>query len=238
MINMDTEKDYGEAHLNPLQRQNMRIFIEATKSLMDSVGEEGLSIRKIAAKAGYNSATIYNYFQDLDELMLFGSVSFFRDVFQKVLEGRTDDMTWKDRYIYFFRSLASVSFRKPTAFYNMFYGPHSEELGRIMRVYFNQLYPEELNGIDAGFAQVMREGILVNKYRLLFTNLLREENYTEEVEEITPVLLNSLYHTFLHEAIKRGKDFDVEQKAAYFVNLVKTILDGSVIISNYQKEHD
>lgn len=68
MINMDTEKDYGEAHLNPLQRQNMRIFIEATKSLMDSVGEEGLSIRKIAAKAGYNSATIYNYFQDLDEL--------------------------------------------------------------------------------------------------------------------------------------------------------------------------
>lgn len=87
---MDTEKDYGEAHLNPLQRQNMRIFIEATKSLMDSVGEEGLSIRKIAAKAGYNSATIYNYFQDLDELMLFGSVSFFRDVFQKVLEGRTD----------------------------------------------------------------------------------------------------------------------------------------------------
>lgn len=52
MINMDTEKDYGEAHLNPLQRQNMRIFIEATKSLMDSVGEEGLSIRKIAAKAG------------------------------------------------------------------------------------------------------------------------------------------------------------------------------------------
>ena len=149
-----------------------------------------------------------------------------------------DDMTWKDRYIYFFRSLASVSFRKPKAFYNMFYGPHSEELGRIMRVYFNQLYPEELNGIDAGFAQVMREGILVNKYRLLFTNLLREENYTEEVEEITPVLLNSLYHTFLHEAIKRGKDFDVEQKAAYFVNLVKTILDGSVIISNYQKEHD
>ena len=184
MINMDTEKDYGEAHLNPLQRQNMRIFIEATKSLMDSVGEEGLSIRKIAAKAGYNSATIYNYFQDLDELMLFGSVSFFRDVFQKVLEGRTDDMTWKDRYIYFFRSLASASFRKPKAFYNMFYGPHSEELGRIMRVYFNQLYPEELNGIDAGFAQVMREGILVNKYRLLFTNLLREENYTEEVEEI------------------------------------------------------
>lgn len=45
MINMDTEKDYGEAHLNPLQRQNMRIFIEATKSLMDSVGEEGLSIQ-------------------------------------------------------------------------------------------------------------------------------------------------------------------------------------------------
>ena len=116
MINMDTEKDYGEAHLNPLQRQNMRIFIVATISLMDSVGEELRSIRKIAAKAGYKIAIIYNYFQDLDELMLFGSVSFFRDVFQKVLEGRTDDMTWKDRYIYFPRSFACVSPRKPKDF--------------------------------------------------------------------------------------------------------------------------
>ena len=88
MINMDTEKDYGEAHLNPLQRQNMRIFIEATKSLMDSVGEEGLSIRKIAAKAGYNSATIYNYFQDLDELMLF----WFRELFFAMFSKRS----WKD----------------------------------------------------------------------------------------------------------------------------------------------
>ena len=99
----------------------------------------------------------------------------------------------------------------------MFYGPHSEELGRIMRVYFNQLYPEELNGIDAGFAQVMREGILVNKYRLLFTNLLREENYTEEVEEITPRALKFSLSYIPSRSHQAGKDFDVEQKAAYLV---------------------
>lgn len=68
----------------------------------------------------------------------------------------------------------------------MFYGPHSEELGRIMRVYFNQLYPEELNGIDAGFAQVMREGILVNKYRLLLPICCGKKTIRKKLKKLHP----------------------------------------------------
>ena len=51
----------------------MIYFIEATEKLIRSDGVEGLSIRKIASEAGYNSATLYNYFEDLEHLVLFGS---------------------------------------------------------------------------------------------------------------------------------------------------------------------
>ena len=38
-----------------------------------------MTIRGIATEAGYNSATIYNYFNDLDQLIMFGSLCYLRD---------------------------------------------------------------------------------------------------------------------------------------------------------------
>lgn len=48
-----------------LKRKRIMIyFIEAAEKLIRQNGIENLSIRKIATEAGYNSATIYNYFNE------------------------------------------------------------------------------------------------------------------------------------------------------------------------------
>ena len=47
------------------KKRVMMYFIEATQELILNEGIENLSIKKIAEKAGYNTATIYNYFEDL-----------------------------------------------------------------------------------------------------------------------------------------------------------------------------
>lgn len=55
-----------------LKRKRIMIyFIEAAEKLIRQNGIENLSIRKIATEAGYNSATIYNYFNDLEQLTMF-----------------------------------------------------------------------------------------------------------------------------------------------------------------------
>ena len=51
-----------ENTLTVKRKRIMTYFIEATEKLIRSEGLDGLSIRKIAGEAGYNSATIYNYF--------------------------------------------------------------------------------------------------------------------------------------------------------------------------------
>lgn len=47
----------------------MNQFINAAVELIDENGIENVTIRGVAAKAGYNSATIYNYFENLDHLI-------------------------------------------------------------------------------------------------------------------------------------------------------------------------
>lgn len=54
-----------------LKNQRVRsYFIEAAKNIIVKEGAENVSVRKVAEQAGYTFTTIYNYFKDLNELLL------------------------------------------------------------------------------------------------------------------------------------------------------------------------
>ncbi len=53
-----------------LQEQRMRgYFMQATKEILQGEGLKSISVRKIAERAGYSYATLYNYFKDINELV-------------------------------------------------------------------------------------------------------------------------------------------------------------------------
>ncbi len=53
-----------------VRKQKVRdSFIAAAGEILENEGVEGLTIRKVADIAQYNSATIYNYFEDMNELI-------------------------------------------------------------------------------------------------------------------------------------------------------------------------
>jgi AcrR family transcriptional regulator len=46
------------------------LIIEATTEIVEQVGLEGLSAREIAKRVGYSPGTLYNVFENLDDLLL------------------------------------------------------------------------------------------------------------------------------------------------------------------------
>ena len=80
------------------RKRIMSYFIEAAEKLIRTEGLDGLSIRKIAGEAGYNSATIYNYFNDLEQLALFGSVCYLREYVAMLEQEWKPDMRAIDQY--------------------------------------------------------------------------------------------------------------------------------------------
>ena len=55
-----------------IQRHRMvRYFVEAACSIADSQGTDAVTARKVAELAGYNAATLYNYFDNLPHLLYF-----------------------------------------------------------------------------------------------------------------------------------------------------------------------
>lgn len=53
-----------------------KLFIDTTVTIIKEEGVEKVSIRKIAKITGYNSATLYTYFKNLDYLILLSSIKF------------------------------------------------------------------------------------------------------------------------------------------------------------------
>src|SRR6056297_2543377 len=56
----------------------MRYFIDATADIIASDGVEKVTVRKVADLAGYNIATLYNYFKNLDHLISMASLKFIK----------------------------------------------------------------------------------------------------------------------------------------------------------------
>jgi AcrR family transcriptional regulator len=64
---------------NKIQEERMkRYFIEAAKEILRGEGLECANVRNISERAGYSYATLYNYFDDLKDL-IFECVQDFRD---------------------------------------------------------------------------------------------------------------------------------------------------------------
>lgn len=65
---MDEKKEVTERQI--LKNQRVRsYFVQATKKIILDEGVENVSVRKVADLAGYTFSTIYNYFNNLNELL-------------------------------------------------------------------------------------------------------------------------------------------------------------------------
>ena len=56
------------------RKRTMTYFINATEELIHEIGINKITLRKVADRAGYNSATLYNYFENLDHLIFYAAM--------------------------------------------------------------------------------------------------------------------------------------------------------------------
>ena len=125
-----------------IKRQNAIRFIEAAQELIDSTGLDGISIRKIAEKAGFHNSTIYLYFKDLDQLILLASLKHFNEYSKMLAQQSQKQSSPIENFLSIWKAFAESVFVKPELFYNSFFGKYSDNLTEIFEVYY-ELFPAE-----------------------------------------------------------------------------------------------
>lgn len=129
-----------------IQRQRMYgYFITACQDLIKEEGINQLTIRKISDKAGYNSATLYNYFENLDQLKALSLLDNVKPYFYAIrsLYGMNLDLV--DRFLLIWREYAKYSFGNPQVYIEVFESSNSDDILSYIDKYFDYFPSEEFS---------------------------------------------------------------------------------------------
>lgn len=221
---MGVNEHHDAGGLTTRRKRIMTYFIEATRNLIQTEGVDGLSIRKIANEAGYNSATLYNYFRDLEHLTLFGSVCYLRDYVVALSNSLTPEMTSLDRFRTIYHCFNDIAFRNPDIFHNMFFGRHSEVLGEVLHTYYYELFPEELAGISENMRRMMVTGSMQERDRVTMQEMVHDGFVSPDKADLTLDLIIAVHQNFIYEAVIHGDSLDLDTHKANFDRMFEYIL--------------
>ena len=169
------------------RKRIMSYFINATIELMEEEGIENLSIRKVADRAGYNSATLYHYFSNLDELELFASIKCLDEYIKESLIYKVEGRNFKEWYLDQWSCFCRHSFKRPRIYHFLFFSPEGmENLNEIVRRYY-EIYPDKKVERTKEYERFLRAGDFFKRNEMLLRNFVKKKNYNISEQEIKEV---------------------------------------------------
>ncbi|WP_339005685.1 TetR/AcrR family transcriptional regulator [Fusobacterium animalis] len=209
--------------LNIKKRRVMMYFIEATQELILNEGIENLSIKKIADTAGYNTATIYNYFEDLEELILYSSIDYLKIYLKDLKSEINSNMKAIEMYETIYKVFVHHSFEKPEIFHTLFFGKYSYKLEKIIKKYY-EIFPDDITGQTDITKSVLVEGNIHNRDLPVIKQMIKEGSILEEEAPYIMEAIVRIHQSYLENILQQREKISLEEHEIKFFKIFNFLL--------------
>ena len=209
--------------LNIKKRRVMMYFIEATQELILNEGIENLSIKKIADTAGYNTATIYNYFEDLEELILYSSIDYLKIYLKDLKNEINSNMKAIEMYETIYKVFVHHSFEKPEIFHTLFFGKYSYKLEKIIKKYY-EIFPDDITGQTDITKSVLVEGNIHNRDLPVIKQMIKEGSILEEDAPYIMEAIVRIHQSYLENILQQREKISLEEHKIKFFKIFNFLL--------------
>lgn len=179
-----------------------RRFIEETYRIISAEGREALSIRRLARDMRCNSANIYRYFKDLDELVTYASLRYLTAYLGDVAVCYAKSETTYQTHVAVWDCFSHHAFANGPIFDNLFFGRHSRMLNDIIKNYY-AMFPEDLSGLSPSIANIFSEGSFNNRDYLMISRCVDEGWFTAEDAKFLNSFSIHLFLGYLKELLQK-----------------------------------
>lgn len=124
-------------------KRMMSHFINATIELINEIGIEKITIRKVAERADFNSATLYNYFENLDHLIFYAAMKNIKDYSLNLNLYLIDTENSMDRFLKVWECFCDYAYYEPEIYNAIFFPNLDKEIEDYVQDYYS-LFPEDL----------------------------------------------------------------------------------------------
>lgn len=144
------------------RKKVMNRFITAAVDLIDTAGIENVTIRNVALKTRYNSATLYNYFENLDHLIFFAAMRYVRDYSLSLDEYLKNTANGMDRFLRVWECFCNYSFLQPEVYRAIFFPQLSQDFEHYISQYYS-IFPEDLGVHHQTVTSMLKKGNIYDR---------------------------------------------------------------------------
>ncbi|RKD23699.1 transcriptional regulator, TetR family [Caminicella sporogenes DSM 14501] len=205
------------------KKRMMAYFIQAANKIIEEEGIEAVTIRKVADLAGYNSATIYNYFENLDHLIFFTCMKYLREYVLSLPQNFNKMKNSIDKYLAIWKAFCYHSFKNPKIYYRIFFNKYSNSLDDTIKLYY-EIFPEELGKQSYDLLPMLLGQNIYDRNMYILESCFLDENLTKkDIEEINEIHI-LLYQAMLLRIINEQIDFTIEEAINRILLYMKRIM--------------
>jgi len=136
------------------RKRTTRFFIDAAVGIINEEGIDAITIRKVADRALYNSATLYNYFDNLDHLKSLAALTFVSDYTEALAEYVKEAKNTYEENLLVWECFYKYSYEQPSIFFSIFGKALDKSFSNRMREFY-ELYPEMLEDVPHQIAGML-----------------------------------------------------------------------------------
>ncbi|MED1472642.1 TetR/AcrR family transcriptional regulator [Bacillus salipaludis] len=211
-------KNQAEKNKEKQTVRMMSYFIDATVKIIEEEGIDKVTIRKIGDIAGYNSATIYNYFEDLSHVIFFASMRFLKkytDALPKYVKKAQNPF---ERYLLIWECFCKYSFESPQIYYAVFsadLGTHPANIEKYYEYFSSDLldFPDDLK-------PMLLESNLSKRTLIAFNQCIKEGYFDVTHAEQIAESHYLIWQGMLTQLLNNRSAYTVEDATKVTVDLI------------------
>ncbi|MDD7401709.1 MAG: TetR/AcrR family transcriptional regulator [Eubacteriales bacterium] len=226
----------------PSRNEMVRTFVNACVDVIREKGPSQTGIREVASRAGYKPATVYNYFENFDHLMLYASMQFLARYAHSLDQYLVGSKNALDKFLSIWDCFCYFAYNDPEIYQYRFYLFNDNSGNRLVQQYYQE-FPEELQqDWSPAIRDMMTKTDIEDRNMVLVEDLAREgyidPNDCKMLNNLTTILFEGFFSRVLRK--KMSADMAHQLTLTYFAIVMNCHLkkkaDSEIFLAWLTKE--
>ena len=206
-------------------KRTMSNFIDVTDELIEEIGINNVTIRKVAEKAGYNSASIYNYFENLDHLIYFASLRNLKDYGMNLNTYLKKSRNAMDTFLLVWDCFCDHAYYKPEVYKALFFVELKNDSDHYIKEYY-EMFPIEFGEHDPTISRMLLAGNIHDRGMKTINDCIKEGFITKEDGPLLNDMTMLIFESMLHKILRGDISYDDARNLTmtYYKAIVKSFL--------------
>src|SRR5699024_10984032 len=207
------------------RKRTMTYFINAADKIIKEEGIKNVTIRKVADIAGYNSATLYNYFENLDHLIFLAAIGQIKDYVLALPQYLKDADNALDKFLKVRECFCHYSYKEPEIYYAIFFANLDNDFEDYIAEYYD-IFPGELQIQSNNISTMLVKHNIYERGMTTVNECVKEGFIKKEDAESLNELATLIYEAILFKIINGKIDYDeaVKKTMKYIKHIISSFL--------------